>query len=568
MISSRELNLSGICFRLHEEDVTLETCDKLFTFALERKMDHCLMSYDGDVTLKGHSRLHLNSGMTTLQKKLGLKYEPIHLKEFKPVPDGFLKYKFPNGYVDEKVMRKVGHKFEEAAINALVTKEKNKFRNSHILQSSTQNLIRDGTITVDSAKRIEDNKKFIEKLQKETDRNPDLEIGEFYVTLFQHGKYDRVSKQFISLSHKVYKLSINSAKEDKLAKQKHYWIYSDGPNYGKTYNLKIFAEKYNAEFVSDLNNWMGVPNNVQFLIFDEYGGKRRLLDFNDFRALTSGYSPSVAFNCKSYGESYIPRKDVQVIVLSNSSPYEVYGSFDNKLQRKFTDKDTIDLIQERFEVFKIGGDVQSDIKKFKHVTEWSGEEFAEEITLKRKEMMKNKDKLVETENFLKKVETMYRMREGETGVSLAGFQKYISDPNDWKVAQWMYSRRLKLIPEDKRKDFSELFLSGESTFILEDVSQLEDIEKALLRNDSLQLIHLFNFLDMNMTNFDTSDFRNACENKFIDIDSDELLTVVVNCFLGVKKPLHKKFKRKRTEISSSSSDDSSDSDEREKNKKN
>ena len=544
IMSSQRMSSRRYCFKFQEEDINEETCNKLFDMANERKMHDVIMCFDGEVTFTDQKQFNLFQGMKTLQKKLGLKHEPILLEGFNPLPEAFIKYKFPNGYDESKVMRKYGKKFEESYINSVVTVQKNKLKNAMIMQCDTQDLVKSGMISVDSARKVEDNKKFVEKLQKESDRNPDLESNESHTIFFQHGRYDKVQNKFVSLSEEITKVNIVSAKGNECIKQKHYWIYSDGPNCGKTYNLKKFTKIYNAEFVLDLKNWSGMPKTAQFFIFDEFGGKSRTLDFEILRALTSGHSPSVALNCKSYGESFAPREDVQIIILSNSSPYEVYGSFDNKLQRRFTDSDTANLIHERFEVYKLDGDVSNDVKKFKNVTDWSEEEFKEEIKIKRKQMITGEDKMIEIENFLIKVVTMYKMRASETGWTLAGLRKYISEPEDWNIALNMYSRRLKLIPEDKRRDFAEntvtndvhTFYPRKNTFYLSKECYLQEIQSALYAR-SLLVSDLFLFmgLDLHETDFDWYSFKKACKESFSLIDEDELLNLVITFFLRIKK---------------------------------
>jgi hypothetical protein len=47
------------------------------------------------------------------------------------------------------------------------------------------------------------------------------------------------------------------------------------------------------------------------------------------------------------GADYIPREDVQVIVCANQSPYEFFGKYDTKLQRKMMPQDWVTQLEQR-----------------------------------------------------------------------------------------------------------------------------------------------------------------------------------------------------------------------------
>jgi hypothetical protein len=129
------------------------------------------------------------------------------------------------------------------------------------------------------------------------------------------------------------KIDIEGFPGDLKRKRKHYYIYSMTSNWGKSYNMDRLVEKYSGAYVPDYKNAVNIPPNVQFLVFDEYSATKAI-PLEQLKSLASSNAQSGYLNRKSHGASYKPPKDVQIIVLSNYSPYEVYASWDKKFQRK------------------------------------------------------------------------------------------------------------------------------------------------------------------------------------------------------------------------------------------
>ena len=108
-------------------------------------------------------------------------------------------------------------------------------------------------------------------------------------------------------------------------KKKHYYFYSPA-GYGKTLMLStVFSQMCNVTTVSDPNNFVGARSDAQFLVIDEYGVNKRLT-MEGLKSLTSG-NPKYSFagNRKSHGASFVPRNDVQVIILSNHHLFYCMG---------------------------------------------------------------------------------------------------------------------------------------------------------------------------------------------------------------------------------------------------
>lgn len=135
-------------------------------------------------------------------------------------------------------------------------------------------------------------------------------------------------------------------------KDVHYFFYSDASGPGKTEVVTYLVRHFNAAVVNDANNWTGVSETVQFLIMDEYGGTNRLRS-EDLKRLTSGNATTFAGNRKSYGRSYVPRSDVQVILFSDKHLFDCCGTFDRKLNRRTVTPDFARSLLARFHVYKL-----------------------------------------------------------------------------------------------------------------------------------------------------------------------------------------------------------------------
>jgi hypothetical protein len=132
------------------------------------------------------------------------------------------------------------------------------------------------------------------------------------------------------------------------AKLKHYWIYSQS-GFGKSWTTKLELEdKYKVASIPDHRNAVNISDRAQLLLFDEIGPTRRI-PIEQLKALCSGDASKGYLNRKFYGQSYVPRKDAQIIILSNHSPYKVYGKYINGRDRRMDPHD-MDALEERFNI--------------------------------------------------------------------------------------------------------------------------------------------------------------------------------------------------------------------------
>ena len=136
-------------------------------------------------------------------------------------------------------------------------------------------------------------------------------------------------------------------------KRKHLYVYSQGPNYGKSTMARGMVEYYNAAIVANLNNFDGVRQNAQFLIFDQYTMGNCLL-FDKLMRLSGGMASHFSAKTSSSPDGYVPRPDTQVIVLSNHHPFKVYADiWDSRRQRQFISPTRARFLTSRFRIVKL-----------------------------------------------------------------------------------------------------------------------------------------------------------------------------------------------------------------------
>ncbi|GFR90172.1 hypothetical protein ElyMa_002560600 [Elysia marginata] len=139
---------------------------------------------------------------------------------------------------------------------------------------------------------------------------------------------------------------------DANVKRKHYFFYSP-PGYGKTLVFANFARMFNAVAMNDPNNFSGCSSDAQFIIIDEYGPNKRM-SMEQLKSLTSG-NPQVSFagQLRYRGASFVPRNDVQVIILSSCHLFHCMGyGKEHKIDRV-----DADALRERFHIIKMDAEI-------------------------------------------------------------------------------------------------------------------------------------------------------------------------------------------------------------------
>jgi hypothetical protein len=219
-------------------------------------------------------------------------------------------------------------------------------------------------------------------------------------------------------------------------------------NWGKSYNMDRLVEKYSAAYVPDYKNAVNIPPNVQFLVFDEYSATKAI-PLEQLKSLASSNAQSGYLNRKSHGASYKPPKDVQIIVLSNYSPYEVYASWDKKFQRKVISDEVLTTFDTRFYTVRLDGDNAEQRRKWMLPTSWTEEEFQLELQRIRTACLKGDDDRAETAEFIGTAIKLYGART-VYGRSLQNFiNSCLHNGNDIRLARLLYQDNLKRINNPK-----------------------------------------------------------------------------------------------------------------------
>lgn len=294
-----------------------------------------------------NGRVTLSSGCTTLQKRLGLRRVPERVSGRKPFLSTIAN-QFMHDYSGDHVLYRKGSAFSGDEI------EKALHCTSRLLSSDIpiRDLIASGDIKISEAPNLASTRALIAQEDKDSafDLREDLDGG-IDLTFRQ---YDNMGQ--VVPDGRVTVVPICGYPGDVLRKQKHTWVYSVCANYGKTTTiLRSLVDKYRATFVSDSRNAINVPRNAQFLCFDEvsFGNK---IAINQLKGLTSGDATTSYLNRKSYGESYVPRKDAQFIFSGNCSPYRTYAVYDRVLGRFVITEDVLSTLEARFNIYRLDGD--------------------------------------------------------------------------------------------------------------------------------------------------------------------------------------------------------------------
>lgn len=320
--SSSAIGVRHLLVQLAEDDLldpSLHT--RIDEFAADRKLNSVLMTQDGKLLLcTGNQQLHLNSGMSTLQKAIKLRHSPTRLTGCqKRLPDGFVKHCFPRGYDETVIRHTVGDKFQPSYIDSIagrhdaplpmeVGEAERDNDNGRVVDDVTE----PSTSTGNAAGSEYDQRPAAQ-------RNPDVE-GALIKIVFDQWDNDPVTGVPVKTGKfPPVEVTIVGRPRRTDIKYKHYMIYSKAPGFGKTFHLTRLTEQYNFSFVTDANNWVDVPPESQFLIFDEVEHDQVAKpSFAQLKALTGG-SATFGGNRKMYGASFKPRKDVQVSDYENTN---------------------------------------------------------------------------------------------------------------------------------------------------------------------------------------------------------------------------------------------------------
>lgn len=385
----------------------VNTCDheSLLTnikdYAKKKELGY-VFTHDGVIQLDGRGRkIYLKQGVKTFERSLTLSGTPTRISRYAKLPDDFLvdvcgdtfDVSMFAGVSPEDVERYTA--IHRAAVLRRAEKQTATARRNDMIMAATtsEQMLSSGLTSIEKLPSTLAGKELQEKILKEQKHvNPDLN-GPVTYTFRHYVSSDSgasttsaaaaATAPAVDATYPPVDVTIVGRPRTTDVKRKHWYIYSRHPGFGKSHTLAgTFADTYNVHVVSDIKNWTNVSRNAQFLVFDEVSSHRdRHLEFSQLKAFTGGSAKGAAGPRKSYGDSYVPRADVQIVMLGNHSPYEVYGEWKGDVQRRVMTTDRLRQFEERFVVIRLDGDVAVDRRAAMSPCEWTTDELNDEVRL-------------------------------------------------------------------------------------------------------------------------------------------------------------------------------------------
>ena len=166
-------------------------------------------------------------------------------------------------------------------------------------------------------------------------------------------------RELIKDDHGKTFLKLKNKQKHCFVKRKHYYFYSKKPGYGKTTFINQIIADLNASQVTDTRNWMDISKHAQFLLIDEFSPDNKIT-MGKLKTLTSGNASAFGGNRKSYGSTFNPRKDAQLIIFSNYHLFDVMGRKNLNQEspcdiRKLT-KQEAQILSDRFYIHRLDED--------------------------------------------------------------------------------------------------------------------------------------------------------------------------------------------------------------------
>ena len=148
---------------------------------------------------------------------------------------------------------------------------------------------------------------------------------------------------------------------EKTTRKRHVYIYSKSPHHQMIPALSDFYAKYNhltLDCTEQKPDWSTFSNTTQVLILANFN-QSTCIPFKKFKALADG-TPCFFSLCGSKRVKVTPRKDMQMIVISSCSPYELFGVLDSQRHRVVMNSIQIHAINARFAITRLDGNANTD----------------------------------------------------------------------------------------------------------------------------------------------------------------------------------------------------------------
>lgn len=124
-------------------------------------------------------------------------------------------------------------------------------------------------------------------------------------------------------------------------KQRHYWLWSDRPNKGKTTFLQTLDEKARCSFYTTLEKYQVVRQDSQFVLFDEFA-KGNSVKITVLNAICDG-----TFKYPVKGGKPTCPKFPTILICSNFQIHDIYPNSNGRVEARFVE---IDLFNYSFKI--------------------------------------------------------------------------------------------------------------------------------------------------------------------------------------------------------------------------
>lgn len=114
-------------------------------------------------------------------------------------------------------------------------------------------------------------------------------------------------------------------------KQRHYWLYSDKPNKGKSTFLKKLFTSYRASYYSCQEKYQSLKSDSQLVLVDEYG-KGNSVTITILNTMCDG-----TYQYPSKGRPAVTLNDPYVIICSNFPIAVVYPNSQGRVEARFNE---------------------------------------------------------------------------------------------------------------------------------------------------------------------------------------------------------------------------------------
>lgn len=353
------ITVKRLAVRLHAEDVmdsvTLER--KVKEMASIRAIDSCALSDRRELLFCSGKYISFNSGMTTLRNRLCLKHVPERITDNIKRVDDIICDSIRNTLDEEhcSFVFSFGPHFEKGYINTLMDKM-NKCKGGKNRRRGRE-----------AIKRVQYGAGRCTKKQ-------DLE-GTYTMCFEERGMYATVESP---RRKEVVVTGYPHVTENKANGRKHMFIYSKRGACGKTDNCIRFKDEFNAVVLNTIDHLSLVQQDVQFILFDDVTNVN-CLDMVQLKNITSGLPTVMKARSRSRTYTFCSREDLQIIMMSNTSPYETFGLHPDAVGRVRMSRADMAFVENVFEIVCIDGDKNEHKKEATCINEMLEDQYMKEL---------------------------------------------------------------------------------------------------------------------------------------------------------------------------------------------